>query len=87
MTIKTITVDVIQRIKVTVDSDKLNSAFNEAFSEMMWDVDCLEDHAAHLAQMKARERIGMDKFVEGYGDIRKMNITIKHESLETEIIE
>lgn len=87
MTIKTITVDVIQRIKVTVDDSKLDGEFNNTFSAMMWDVDCLEDHAAHLAEMEAREMIGSDKFVEGYGDLRDLNISIKHESLDTEIVD
>lgn len=83
--IKEITVMVTQEIKVTLDSSKLNVGFNKEFSEMMWDVDCLEDHAEHLAQMKARGMIGFDNYVEGYGDLSGLNITVNEVLLTTDI--
>lgn len=37
--------------------------------------------------MKARELIGSNGFVEGYGNIVDMNIVIESESTDTEVIE
>ncbi len=81
---KTFIATVTHRVKVTMDESKFTNEFNEAFSDMMWDVDGLEDHAEHLAQMKAREMIGFDHFVEGYGDIREMGISLDILSQDTE---
>lgn len=86
MAIKKFRVEVRQIVEVELDDSHLNDDFNKAFSECFWDVDCLEDHANHIAQMEARGLIGLDKFVEGYGDLREMNCKVKvldvHEECE-----
>jgi hypothetical protein len=79
-------VEVTQEVRVVIDDEKINNEFNEAFSAMMWDVDCPEDHAKHLAQMKARGMIGMDNFVEGYGKLEDMNIEVSANHCNEEII-
>lgn len=37
----------------------------------------MEEHAKHLAQLKARDMIDYDGFVEGYGDIKDMRISLE----------
>lgn len=84
---KTFIVEVTQSIKVTVDETKFTPEFNQEFSSVMWDVDDIEDHVENLAKMQAREMIGLDHFVEGYGDIRKMGCAVQTLSIEADIEE
>lgn len=83
--IKEFEVQVIQTVKVSLDEEKLTDEFNEAFSEVFFYADCLEDHAEHLAQMEARSLIGFDKFVEGYGDLRDLNCKVVVTDQEVEV--
>ena len=91
MTVKKFTLEVMQQITITLDDEKLNDEFNKAFSESFWDADSLEDHAQHLAHLEACGMISL--FVEGYGDLKKMNIKTNGyrdtevEIMSTEIIE
>ena len=86
MALKTFTVEVTQTVQVVLDDENLNDEFNKVFSEVMWDVDSLEDHAKHLAQMEARSMIGFDKFVEGYGSLKEMNCAVKITDKTEEIV-
>lgn len=77
MAIKKFKVEVTQWVEVELDDSKLTDEFNKEFSSFMWPVDCLEDHANHIAQMEARGLIDYNRFVEGYGDLREMNCKVK----------
>lgn len=67
MTVREFEVEVTQVVKVQIDDEKINEDFNRVFSSYMWDVNCIEDHVKHLAQMEARGLIDCDGYVEGYG--------------------
>ena len=86
MAIKKFKVTVTQIVEVELDDSKLNDDFNKEFSATMWDVDCLQDHANHIGQMEARDLIGSDGFLEGYGDLKKLNckaqVVDQHEESE-----
>ncbi len=86
MALKTFTVEVTQTVEVVLDDQHLNDDFNKQFGEYMWDVSGLEDHAKHLAQMEARGLIGFDRQVEGYGDLRDMNGSVKITDKTEEIV-
>lgn len=87
MTKKKFTVEVTQTIEVILDDEHLNEGFNKVFSEFMWDVvDDLEDHATHLAQLKAIGMIGFDNFAEGYGDLSKIGCSVGQYRCEESII-
>jgi len=85
MAIHKFEVTVTQVVLVELDDAKLNQEFNKAFSGVFFHVDSLEDHAKHLAQMEARGLIGFDHFVEGYGDLRKLNCRVGVCSQEEEV--
>ena len=88
MAIKKFKVEVTQVVEVELDDEKLNDDFNEEFGSIMWKVDGLEEHATHIAQMEARGLVGFDRFVEGYGDIRKLNckVVVKEQSESCELM-
>lgn len=85
MTVKKFMVKVTQTIEVILDDEKLNDEFNDAFSSCMWDVNSLEDHATHLAQLKARGVMGLSNNAEMYGDLNDMNCSVKDLDCEEEI--
>lgn len=87
MALKKFKVTVTQEVEVELDESHFTDEFNEVFSEVIFDVDCLEDHAEHLAKMEARGLIGFDGFVEGYGDIRKMGANLKIIQQDAEVEE
>lgn len=86
MAIKEFVVEVTHTVLVKLDDEQINDEFNEAFSSMMWEIDGLEDHAEHLAQMEARGLIGFDKFVEGYGDLRDINCSVEIQEQSEEVM-
>lgn len=51
MAIRKFEVEVTQTVEVELDDEILNDEFNKDFSRYFFDVDCLEDHVKHLAQM------------------------------------
>jgi len=64
---KTFEVEVTRIVKVTVDETKFTPEFLKKFASYMYDFDCIEDHAEHIAELAAREMLDTD-FIEGYGD-------------------
>ena len=86
MTIKKINVIVTQEVEVELDDSKITAEFNKVFSECFWETNSLRDHAKHLAQLEARSLIGLDRYVEGYGDLQEMNINTRIIDTEIEII-
>ena len=74
---KVITVEVKHTVEVVIDDSKLTSEFMNVFREDFYNFHTVEDHAAHIAQLKVRELIGIDGFIEGYGDMGDMGITVE----------
>lgn len=80
------TVIVTQEIEIEYDETKLNDpGFCQEFNRYFYEFNGIDDHLQHLAQCEARGLIGFDNFVEGYGDIKKMGITIRALDCDTEI--
>lgn len=77
MMIKVFEVNVTQTVEVTLDESKFSKEFLEEFKEYFYDFDDMEEHAKHLAQLKARELIDYDGFIEGYGNIEDMEISLE----------
>lgn len=82
---KKYTVAVTQYVEVEIDETKFDETFMEEFRDYMYQFDTIEEHVEHLAQLEARGLIDFDNFVEGYGDIKDMNITIQVNDWETTI--
>ena len=79
------TVTVTQTVEVEVDESLLNTSFMRDFSSYMFDLD-FDGHVEHLAQLAARGLIqSKDEFVEGYGKISDMGISVRVVDADTEI--
>lgn len=74
-------------IQVTVDESKFTDEFMEEFRRHFYPFNTIEEHMEHLAQLEARGLIGVDNFVEGYGDIREFGVKFGVGSGETEIVD
>jgi hypothetical protein len=67
---KEFTIEVKHKIKVTIDTDEFKPVFYSG---------TLEDSAKHLAQIKAASFINIvNEFIDGYGPIKEMGITVVH---------
>lgn len=67
---KTFEVDVIQTVRVTLDETKFTPEFLNEFANSFYPFLDIEDHAEHIAQLRARGIIEIDhvgEFIEGYG--------------------
>jgi hypothetical protein len=86
-------VAVTQRIRVTIeDESKFTPEWMEDFRKSFYQIDTIQDHAEHLAQLYARGIIpwfDSNPFVEGYGRLAEMGISISDEytDMETEHVE
>ena len=79
------TVIVTQEVEVEVDETLLNDSFMRDFRSYMFDLD-FKGHIEHLAQLAARGLIqSKGEFVEGYGKICDMGISVRVGDTETEI--
>jgi len=67
---------VTQRIEVTIDEAKFDEDFLQEFRESFYPFHDVSDHIRHLAQLRARGRVGDHPtcFAEGYGEIQDMGI-------------
>jgi len=74
----TFRVEVTQEVKVKIDEDEYTEEDLEAFREDFYNFIDYEDHAQHLAQLKARGLIGNRRgdFVEGYGPLDEAGIQV-----------
>ncbi|NVJ90857.1 MAG: hypothetical protein HWE34_04325 [Methylocystaceae bacterium] len=94
---QTVTVDVVHTVKVTLDTDKLTQEFCDQFNETInyfGDADedmneVVEEHAKHLATLYSNGAIydipgstQAKQFIEGYGPLGEMNISIEGEVTE-----
>ncbi|MGR5366964.1 hypothetical protein [Photobacterium damselae] len=86
MYIKKITVSVVTTVEVNIDSSKFTSEFQNQFSKDMFELDGADEHAKHLAVLRARDAIGADGYVDGYGLLAERGISteIKNVSVETD---
>ena len=84
---KTITVEVTHEVEVTLDETQFTPEFLAHFASYMFDLDGVDGHAEHLAQMHVRGLAGWpDTFIEGYGPAEKMGIAFKVLDQRTEVV-
>lgn len=67
----------ITDVEVEINDEQIDEQFMSEFREYMYPFVTIDDHARHLAQLKARELIGSDGFVEGYGPLKDLNMSVK----------
>lgn len=70
---------VTQVMTVELDESKFTPEFQRDFSASIFEVDGLDEHVAHLAQLGARgviEGTLPGEFVEGYGRLDEMGIRV-----------
>lgn len=63
-------VAVTKLMEVEFDETKFTKEFIEEFKGFMYPFNDVDDHIKFLAELEASGRIGYDKFVEGYGNIK-----------------
>jgi len=73
-------------VSVEVDESKFTDDFMQNFKRYFYELDTIDEHAEHLAQLETRGLID-DNFVEGYGDLSEMGIKIKVNDIISEIEE
>lgn len=75
-----LTIMVEQEIEVEVDESKFDEKFMEEFRKSFYQLDDIEDHMMHIAQLQARGIIDLSiipEFIEGYGPSQDMGIKAK----------
>lgn len=85
----TFQVEVTQEVEVVIDEDEYTEDDLESFREDFYDFMDYEDHAQHLAQLRARGRISDrdDEFVEGYGPLDAVGISVqKVHPIQVEVV-
>lgn len=83
---KTFEIEVIQVVRVTLDETKFTDEFLEEFANNFYDLWDIEEHAQHIAQLRARGVIDIDysgEFIEGYGPSDAMGL--RTEIIDTQI--
>lgn len=77
---------VTHHVVVSLDETKFTPEFLAEFKQVLYDLDDVEDHAGHLAQLAVRDLLRAD-FIEGYGAPADMGITteITYSSNEIEL--
>ena len=82
-------------VEVEIDDESMDEKFMVEFRDSICNFATLEEHAHHLAQLKAHDLIGFDSFVEGYGFINgstkepnvKVSVVRKSEDIEIATLE
>lgn len=80
------TVEVVITVEVETDDTQFDKVFMENFSQYFYEFDSIEEHIEYIAQLQARELIDFDDFVEGYGRLKDMGISVKTISINTDIV-
>jgi hypothetical protein len=81
------TVVVTQEIEIEYDEARFSPEWMKNFREYMYPFQTVEDHLKHLAQLKARGFLECsDPWVEGYGHLPAMRITLKQIDQEEEVV-
>lgn len=73
--------DVTTTVQVVLDETKFTPQFLEEYRRYFYQFNTTRDHAAHLAELAARELLHGD-WLEGYGQLADLGI--KTEVIETE---
>ena len=74
-------ITVTQTISVTVDESKFTPEFMANFSHYMFDCKTIDDHIAYIAKSFATRVVICDEdFLEGYGVLRDLGISVRRES-------
>jgi hypothetical protein len=88
MITKSLNIAILKTVEVTVDESKFTDEFLLSFRERFYDsIRTVDDHIRHIAQMYARDLYdGFTTFVEGYGELKDMGISVRvtDEDLEFE---
>lgn len=66
-------VTVTYLVEVEMDDSKFDTEFMNEFSENFFDIETLEGHAEHIADLAVREMLD-HQFTEGYGPLNIMGI-------------
>jgi hypothetical protein len=76
------TVEVRHVVEVEIDESKFTPDFMREFRENFYDFASLNEHFEHLAQLYAR---GLDRdFIEGYGPVEEMGISMRTVDIDAE---
>ena len=73
---------VYKTIEVVIDETKFDADFIKDFKEVFYDLEDIQEHVEHLAQLKAREIVDNysphkdGAFIEGYGRVNLMGIKL-----------
>lgn len=89
--LRTFDVEVVQRVRVTLDASKFTDEFMAEFERNFFPLEDVSSHAAHLAQLAARgvaelSQYMPSEFVEGYGPIGDMGISAAVTDCDMEIV-
>lgn len=76
MALKKFNIKVTHTVEVWLDDAKINNEFNIEFREYFWNISELSEHAKYIAGLESAGLIGHDNFVEGYGDLQKLNCKV-----------
>ena len=74
------TVNVTQKVKVTLDETKFTDEFMQEFRESFYSLNTIEDHASNLAYLYATDQILnylTEPFAEGYGELKDFGVTFE----------
>ena len=75
-------------VEVTVNPKKFTNEFMEEFKKCFYpDINTIDKHIEHLAQLFARGLYTNGDFIEGYGPTEEMGIKFRkdYEDVETEV--
>ncbi len=84
-------VEITMQVEVQTDDSKFTDQFMEEFRADFFPFHDMNDHAKHIAQLAAREVAEFSvhvptEFVEGYGPIGEMGISVESVSMEMEVL-
>lgn len=74
---KTFEVEVTRVVRVSLDETQFTPEFMAEFRENFFDLDTIEGHAAHLAQLHARGMADNFDYIEGYSAAPITGITFE----------
>lgn len=70
-------------VEVEIEEAKFTPEFMEEFRRDFYPFELIEDHAKHLAQLRARGLVDDHSFIEGYGRPENMGIKTTEISVDT----
>lgn len=82
-------IEVRQTVAVELDEAKFDDSFMQEFRESFFNLNTIEEHAEHIAQLQARGVIDLEvmpEFVEGYGPSQDMGIRARVVDADVEAV-